>query len=144
MSAVSVMPAGAEAEVASALLAMLRQDAGMQPAFGQPARVVDAESFQPAFPYVRLERHEVEPADSSCVAGHVHRLTLAVSSRHGGRVEARALVGLVRAAIEATPLSLTGQNVVLQQVVYSDVMRTSDLSAFRGLVRVRIITEEAV
>lgn len=143
MSALNTIPPYAEAEVASALLALLRQDTGMQSAFGQPARVVDAESFQPAFPFVRLERHEVEPADSSCVAGQVHRLTLAVSSRHGGRIEARALVGLLRAAIEATPLSLTGQNVVLQQVVYSDVMRTGDLSAFRGLVRVRIISEEA-
>lgn len=143
MSALPILAARAEADVAAALLALLKADASVREAFGTPPRIFDNESPLPAFPFLQLDRHEVEPADASCVAGHVHRLTLVVSSRHGGRVEARALVGRIRRAVEETPVVLEGQTVVLQQVVYSDVLRTGDLSAFRGLVRIRIITEEA-
>ena len=72
-----------------------------------------------------------------------YRLTLSTASRHGGRAFALQLVGALRAALETTPLQVAGQTVVLQQVVYADVMRTADLRRFRGLVRLRIISEEA-
>ncbi|KCZ66212.1 hypothetical protein L53_02510 [Hyphomonas sp. L-53-1-40] len=55
----------AEAAIESALMDLLRADAGVQSVFGNPARVFDAESDAPIFPYAQLERHEVTPAGAA-------------------------------------------------------------------------------
>ena len=56
---------------------------------------------------------------------------------------AKEALGALRAACERMVLTLSGQRAVLIQPVYSDVLRAPDLRSFRGLLRVRIITEEA-
>ena len=132
----------AEAAIQDALMALLRADAGVQAIFGAPARVFDAESDAPIFPHAQLERHEVTPAGAALVDGHEHRLTLAVFSREEGLKAAKAAVAALRAAVERADWSRAGVHVVMAHVVYGDVMRTADKRAFRGIIRIRIISEE--
>ncbi|WP_084395659.1 DUF3168 domain-containing protein [Henriciella aquimarina] len=134
----------AEAALERAVLTGLRADTEVQAVLGHPARIFDDESPEPVFPYAELERHEVAERGSAGVPGQVHTLTFAVRSRDGGRAAAKEVLGALRAASERLSLSLAGQRVVLIQPVYGDVMRARDLRSFRGVLRLRIITEEAV
>lgn len=134
----------AEAALQRAFLAALRADADVQAVLGDPARIFDDESPAPVFPYARLERHEVAERSATGAAGQAHTLSFGIRCRDGGRAAAKDAVGALRAAAEAADLALAGQRVVLIQPVYSDVVRTPDLREFRGLLRIRIITEEAV
>ena len=133
----------AEAALERAFLAALRADADVQALLGHPARIFDDETTEPVFPYAELERHEVATRGAAGVDGQAHTLTLAVRSRDGGRSVAKEILGALRAAAEAAEPVLAGQRVVLVQTVYCDVMRAPDLRSFRGLIRIRIITEEA-
>jgi len=142
MSADGHFPADSDAVLLDALMSALRADDGVRAVFGTPARIFDDESEAPVFPFAVLERHDVTPAGSSLVAGAEHRFTLATASRHGGRALAREAVGALRNGADRFAPNLPGQRVVLAQTVYSDVVRTPDRRRFRGLVRIRIITEE--
>ncbi len=137
-----VLFSSAEADLQRAVMASLRADAGVRAIFGDPPRVYDDESTGPDYPYAVLERHEASPADSQQVAGMAHTLSFAVISRFGGRLDMREFLGALRSAVEGMELVLQGQRVVLVLVIYSDVLRASDRRAYRGLLRVRIITEE--
>ena len=86
------MGVSAEADLLASLLAALRDDTGVQIVLGNPARLYDDETKAPAYPFARLEGHEVVDAGSSEVAGHAHTLTLAAYSQYGGRVEAREVL----------------------------------------------------
>ena len=142
MSGLGTLPGSAEADVLQAVLSRLRSDSGIGDLFGAPARVFDDETGPALFPNIRVERHETRDAGVSCVAGQEHRILLAIASRHGGRAFAKRAMGAVRTAITDPPLSVPDQNIELQQIVYSDVLRTQDRQRFRGLIQLRIITEE--
>lgn len=77
------------------------------------------------------------------MAGQSHTITLSVRSRDGGRAAAKEVIGALRQAADNAGITLASQRVVMVQTIYSDVMRTPDLREFRGIIRVRIITEEA-
>ncbi len=143
MSLDGYLAASAEADLQRALLAALRADPTVQAVFGAPARVFDDETRGAAYPYAVFERHETRPAGAATVEGQEHILTFAVLSRDGGRGEAREALGALRLAVERATLAIDGQTVVLVQPLYADVFRTNDRRRFRGLLRVRIITEEA-
>jgi len=133
----------AEEAVQAALMALLRADAGVQSVFGAPARVFDAESEAPLYPYALIERHETTPAGASLANGIEHRISLACYSQSDGVRGAKACLSALREAVENAAWAVEGQHIVLSQVVYADAMRTADRRAFRGVVRVRIISEEA-
>lgn len=129
--------------VGEALLVSLRDDTAVQSIFGHPARIYDDETEVPAYPFVRLEAHETLDAGAAGAPGTEHRLLLGFESRDGGILEARAGLRAIRAAIERAELSVPGLYVVLVRVLFADVMRRADRRAFRGALRVQIITEEA-
>lgn len=131
----------AEASVQSALMAVLRADAGVAAVYG--TRIYDDETEAAAFPFVRLERHECRPIGASLGEASEHVVTLAASSRDGGVREAREGLTALRAAVDRAEWSLPDGRVVLAHVTYSDAIRQADRRAFRGLIRIRIITEEA-
>ena len=133
----------AEAALERAVLIALRADDDVQAIFGNPARIYDDETSEPIYPYAELERHEVEDRSAIASPGQAHTLTLVVRSRDGGRAVAKEALGALRAASERISLSLYAQRVVLIQPIYSDVLRAPDLRSFRGILRLRIITEEA-
>ena len=132
----------AEGRVQDALLSVLKADAGMAAIFG--GRIYDDESEAPAYPFVRLERHECRPAGASLGEATEHVLTLAVSSRDGGLREAREALATLRGAVDGATWTLPEGRIVLVHTIYCDAMRQADRRAFRGLIRFRIISEEAV
>nr|WP_321440313.1 DUF3168 domain-containing protein [uncultured Hyphomonas sp.] len=136
------MSGRAEEAVQVALMALLRTDADVRSVFGTPARVLDAESEEPLYPYALIDRHETSPAGASLVDGLEHRITLACYSRDYGVRGAKECLSALRAAVERADWAVEGQHVVLSQVIFADAMRTADKRAFRGVVRIRIITEE--
>ncbi len=144
MSTAFTLPAAAGADLLQALLLRLRADTWLQSEFGAPARIFDDETDAPAFPYLRLERHEARDAGASCSPALEHRITLALASRWGGRGFAMLVLGRLREIIEGEALDVPGQAVVLQHVLYSDVLRAADRRSFRGILQIRIIAEEAV
>tara|TARA_R110001606_G_scaffold30798_2_gene94912 strand:- start:6699 stop:7106 length:408 start_codon:yes stop_codon:yes gene_type:complete len=130
----------AEAAVQAALMAGLRGHAGVVAAFGDPARVYDDETRAPAFPYARIERHESVPTGTGDIE---HKITLAVTSREGGLLDAKDALSAIRAAAEGMDWDVAGHHVVMAHVIYADTMRASDAESYRGLIRIRIISEEA-
>lgn len=131
----------AEANVQAALLSVLKAHVGAAAIF--EGRIYDDESEAPAFPFARIERHECRPVGASGGEASEHVFTVAVSSRDGGVHEARGALAALREAVDTGDWALAEGRVVLAYVIYSDAMRQADRRAFRGLLRVRIITEEA-
>lgn len=136
-----ILSADAEREVTDALITALRADPMLQAHFGDPVRLFDDEATRPAFPFIRLEGWTMEPTDTAQRRGLSQTASFGVHIRHGGYSEARRLVGAFRASVDALTVTLASQKVILIQTVFSDVVRGSDLQHFRGVVRVRIITE---
>ncbi len=139
----TILNTDAECRVLKAVMNALRADAGVQAQFGKPPRVYDDETQGPSYPYATLERHETRAQGAAGVAGTEHILTFAVASRFGGRAYAKEALGALRAAVERADIVPDGQIVVLAYPTYGDVFRTRDRQAFRGILRIRIITEEA-
>ena len=129
-------------ELVDAVLSALRSDETIQSVLGNPVRLFDDETRQPNYPYAVLERHESTDSSSSNHLSLEHQLQFATYSRHGGLREAKAILGILKHAVEHLSLSLTHQRIVLTIPTYSDVMRTQNQTVFRGLLRVRIHTEE--
>lgn len=128
-------------ELVAALLAGLRVDAQVQAALGQPARLFDAETRAPVFPYALLERHESRGSDRVAVRRLEHTIQLGIYSRHGGLEEAKALLGVLRGAVERLALNLATQRVLLIVPTYCDVLRTRNQTIWRGLLHIRVHTE---
>ena len=97
------MSGRAEEAVQAALMALLRADADVQSVFGTPARVFDAESEEPLFPYALIERHETTPAGASLVNGIEHRISLACYSRDDGVRGAKACLSAAFRKSSASP-----------------------------------------
>lgn len=141
MSGTDFSASSAPVLIAAALEA-LRADAGVQAVLGQPARVYDDETPGPAYPYAVFERHECRAANAINTRGLEHTLQIATYARHGGAQESKAILGALRAAFERLSFDLPSQRVVLVVPTYCDVMRTKNQYLFRGVLRVRIHTEE--
>lgn len=134
--------ATSDAELGVAVLAALRTDPALIELLGDPVRLFDDETQAPAFPYAVLERHESTDTSASGTRSLEHLLQFATFSRHGGLREAKTILGALRSAIERLDLVLSTQRVVLTIPLYCDVMRTQNQQVFRGLLRIRIHTEE--
>ncbi|MEM9572109.1 MAG: DUF3168 domain-containing protein [Pseudomonadota bacterium] len=128
--------------VIGAVLTGLRADANLQAALGDPVRLYDGETDVPIYPYAVLERHESSAADTVTKRGLEHSLHFAAYVRHGGVEATKALLGVFRGAVEALMLDLPGQQIVFVLPTYCDVLRTKSPLVSRGLLRVRLYTEE--
>lgn len=138
----TILNADAEVSVQRAVMAALRADAGVRGVFGTPPRIHDDETRGPSYPFATLERHETRLAGAAGTSGLEHIITFSVTSRFGGRAYAKEAMGALRAAIERADIAPEGQVIVLAYPTYGDVFRTRDRQAFRGILRLRIISEE--
>lgn len=130
-----------EAALIATVLSALRLDEGVREFFGAPPRIFDAETERAAFPYAELVSTATNEIASAETPGGEHRLTFAVYARHGGRAAAaEGLDALVR-AVQAAELSLPNANIAFAHPVYLDVIRGRRQGVFRGLMRLRIVTE---
>ena len=134
--------ANSETELLSTLLAALRGDTESVDLLGDPPRIFDGDAVSAIEPYIDVERFETTESSVSGMRGFEHLLQFAVHSRHGGLVEAKAILGALRQALEGLSLNLITQRVTLIIPTYCDVMRSKSAQTFRGVFRVRIHTEE--
>lgn len=125
-----------------ALVDGLSVRADVQAVLGTPARLYARPTGRPAYPYAVIDRHRIDLHGDSTGQATEHRIDLAVFTRHGGRAEARDALGQLRLAFEGLSLAPEGQRIILAHTVYADTMRTAQLTAFRGLMRLRILMEE--
>ncbi|MEO0608013.1 MAG: DUF3168 domain-containing protein [Pseudomonadota bacterium] len=130
------------ADLVEEVLNALRADPGLQDALGTPARIFDTETEAAAFPYIVLERYQRTDTSVSQAVCAEHSLQFVSFSDYGGQVEAKRLLSRLRLALQRMQISPAGQNVVLVHPAFSDVMRTRNPQISRGLLRVRIHTEE--
>ena len=138
--------ASAETDVVNAVLTVLRTNPDVTQALGEPARIFESETEGGYFPYVRLERHKVTPADTLESARHEHVLQFESRSKFDGFLEAKTILSALRAAIENADWSLVapvGQRVVMALVTYADVMRTRRGTSLRGVFRVKVLVEDS-
>lgn len=129
-------------DLAGALLNMLRDDTGVQAIFGSPARIFDGETDRPVYPYAELVSAELRDIESPRTPSGEHRITFAANVRGEGRDQAAAGLSAIVEAVNTKAISLTGQNIVLAHPVYLDVLRGREPQTYRGLLRLRIVTEK--
>ena len=129
-------------DLIEAVLSALRADPSLQAILGTPARIFDGETQSAPYPFVTLERYECVDTSASESVCTEHRLQFASLSDVGGQSEAKQLLNRLRLAVQRLQISPTGQRVVLIHPTYSDVMRTRNPRFMRGILRVRIHTEE--
>jgi hypothetical protein len=133
----------ADLVLAAAIHAAVADNAGVQVLLGDPARVYDEPPQDAVFPYVTLGRSESRAADASGADALEHTVTLHVWSRYGGRAETLDVIGALRAALHNAPLTIEGRRLVLLLVTFTDVFRSGDARTTHGVVRLRVITEQA-
>jgi len=131
-----------DAELVDHVLTSLRADARLQTLIGDPARIFDDATRAALYPFIVLERCERRDASAAGVSGAEYRLQFASRSRTGGQLAAKTLLATLRIALQSLEPSLTRQHIVLIHPTYSDVMRAPNRQTLRGVLRVRIITEE--
>lgn len=124
------------------VLSALRSDPSLQSVLGTPARIYDGETQAAPYPFVVLERYECIDTSASKAVCTEHRLQFASLSDTGGQGEAKQLLNRLRLALQRMQLSPSGQCVVLIHPTYSDVMHARNPRFLRGILRVRIHTEE--
>ncbi len=124
------------------VLNALRSEPSLTSRLGDPARIFDSETEAAPYPYVVLERYECADTSVSEALCTEHRLQFASLTDHGGQGEAKRLLNVLRFALQRLELNLMHQRVVLIHPTYSDVMRTRNPRFLRGVLRVRIHTEE--
>ena len=115
----------------------LSEATDMQTDFGMPVRVLNGETGRAAFPFVRIGRHELR--EDSLL--EEHRISVEVFSRAGGRPEANRLTGLVANTLRTAEMSPSGINLIVFHPVFSDVFLRPDGTTFRGLLRLRAVTD---
>lgn len=131
-----------ERALQAAILARLRGTAALRAWLGESVRAYDEPPDDPVLPYVALSRCSSAPLRGEG-AGLEHRITLTCLSDYRGSEEAKAVVGLVREALDEAALPLEGARLVSLRVTYSDVFRASDWRTTFGVVRMRAVTEPA-
>ncbi len=141
MSADGFFNAGAES-LCDELINALGSSAELQALIGTPARLYSEYVRGAAYPFVLLERHETTEAGAAAVPASAHVFQFASASRHGGLAEAKSIMGALRRAIDELPDALGTQRITLALPLYCDVMRTQNPLIFRGVLRVRLYTEE--
>lgn len=131
---------GAEQALESAIFDALALDGAVTAALGEPLRIIESTSPQPAYPFLEIARRQSQPTRSSGCAGMTVTLDLVVTSRdEGGRI-ARDAMAEVRRALESTELEIAGWRCVLLLPVFADAFRQA-IGLWRAIVRVRAILE---
>jgi len=133
------MPSSAWA-LQKAIHTRLTTDAGVLALLGSP-RVYDDVPRQPTFPYVSYGQSTARDWSTGTDEGHEHIVSLHVWTRGAGRKPAHELSGAVEAALDQQPLALEGHRLVSLRHEFSDVRREDDGETWRGLLRLRAVTE---
>lgn len=128
--------------VQAALITALRTDAALTALLGEDA-VHDGAPRGAAFPHVALADLASLDLSDSGGEGAEHYATFLVWSRQGGRRESLEILGAMTAVLDHGDLALTGHHLVNLRVERTEARRESDARTWRGLMRLRAVTEPA-
>lgn len=131
---------GAEQALEGAILAALGAHAGVTAALGDPLRVLDVASPQPAYPYLEIFRHQIQPAGAAGCEGSAHTIDMAVVSRDEGGLQAREAMAQVREALRDAALVMEGWRCTMLLPVFGDTMRQA-IGRWRSVLRVKALLE---
>ncbi|MEJ8573124.1 DUF3168 domain-containing protein [Microbaculum marinum] len=125
----------------AALFAALKADAPLAALVG--TAVYDGAPQDGGFPHVTLA--DLASLDHSDTGGdgEEHFATFLVWSRDGGRRQALEILGAMTAVLDEAALSLTGHSLIDLRVERTEARRQSDGRTWRGLMRLRAVTEMA-
>ncbi|MBX3495916.1 MAG: DUF3168 domain-containing protein [Parvibaculum sp.] len=107
------------------------------------ARIYDNPPDDVALPYLTLGESEMRDWSVGEGAGAEHRLSLHAFARGGGRTQAKAILGAVRAALHDAALTLEGHALVNLRFLDAETRREPDGTTWRGTIRFRAVTEES-
>ena len=131
----------AASEVQKAIFGTLVEDASVNALVG--ARVYDRVPETTPFPYLTFGRTGVYDWSTGTEIGTEQIITLHAWSKAKGNKEALELIEAVRARLEDATLPLAGHVMVNLRLEYSEVRFDEDLAVHHGLVRFRVVTEQA-
>lgn len=94
-----------------------------------------------AYPYVTFAQSVERDWSTGSEPGDEHTITLHVWSHEPGRKQAHAIMHAIRAALHDQPLALDDHRLVNLRHEFSETRREGDGETFRGLVRLRAVTE---
>ena len=123
-----------------AIHARLIADTAILALIGGP-RIYDDVPRQPAFPYVSYGQSTVRDWSTGTDDAHEHIVTLHVWTRANGRKPAHEISSAIEAAIDQQVLVLDGHRLISLRHEFSDVRREADNETWRGIVRLRAVTE---
>ena len=132
---------GAEQALEGAILAALGTHAGVTAVLGDPLRVLDVASPQPAHPYLEIFRHQSQPSGSAGCNGSAHTVDMAVVSRDEGGALARETMAQVREVLRDSELVIDGWRCTLLLPVFGDTMRQA-IGRWRSVLRVKAVIEQ--
>lgn len=123
-----------------ALHATLIADAAVLASLGGPRIYDDVPRGEPA-PYVSLGLTTERDWSTGSEAGSEHVVTLHVWSDAAGRRQAAEIVCALRSAVHDAALAVSGHRLVNLRHEFSETRREADGEGYRGLVRLRAVTE---
>ena len=132
--------ASASFALQAAIFSKLTGDAPVLAALGGP-RIYDDVPRQPTFPYVTYGQSTVRDWSTGTDDAHEHIITLHVWTRASGRKPAHEISSAIEAAIDQQALVLDGYRLITLRHEFSDVRREADNETWRGIVRLRAVTE---
>ena len=122
-----------------AVVAALRADAALAALIA--ARVYDDPPRDVVFPYVGIGAQSLSDWDTASERGHLHRLTLDIFSRQGGRKEVRQIMAAIEAVLHDAALTLEDHRLINLRFEFADIFRDEDGETMRGAARYRAVTE---
>jgi hypothetical protein len=132
------MTAQSSLSLQEAIIARLRDDAGVTALLGGP-HVHDHVPRAASPPYVALARFDSRDLSSSTVAGAEHAIRLHIWPEGQGRKDAHQIANAIETAL-AMPLTLAGAHLVNLAVVNWQVERVGK-DRYRGVLNLRAVTE---
>lgn len=109
--------------------------------FGAPLREQAFGTRQPAFPFIRIARHETRKQDTDNDGLTEHRLSLEIWTRDTDRARAQAQATRVADTLRDAQPDLEGHQLILMHPTFVDVFARPDGITFRALIRIRALTQ---
>lgn len=133
---------GVEQPVEAAILAAIASDADVSASLGDPLRIADLASPQPAYPYLEVVRRQSEPSNSAGCEGWVVTTDLAVMARQEGGGLARSVMAEVRSTLRDADLPMDSWHCVVLTRVFTDTLRQT-IERWCSILRLGTIVEAA-
>jgi hypothetical protein len=93
------------------------------------------------YPYVTFAQTSDRDWSTGTEAGSEHTVTLHVWTEAAGRKQALAILDAIATALHDAPLSLDGHRLINLRREFTDATRLDADDAYRGLLRLRAVTE---